>query len=84
MILFTSLRKELEEMKRQLHEKSRITNKASPRLNPQDGFPTISQEEKTPVNGEYTSRIPGTVTAASDSPIEPELDDMQAANCVIS
>jgi len=79
-----SLRKELEEMKRQLGQKSEVTHKTSPSVNLQDNVSTLTLEEKSPVNGEYGSRIAGTAVASSDSLIESQVHDMQEANCVIS
>ena len=71
-------------MKRQLGQKSKVTHKTSPSVNLQDNVSTLTLEEKSPVNGEYGSRIAGTAVASSDSLIESQVHDMQEANCVIS
>lgn len=80
-----SLRTELEEMKRQLHEKSKSTEKASTLITPRGSDLSLTADEKQEYrNGESSSRIPGRAVIA-DSPIEPNVDDIQdPANCVIS
>ena len=76
---------ELEEMKRQLHEKSKSTEKASTTNTPRgSGLPLTRDEKQEYRNGESSSRIPGRAVIA-DSPVEPKHDDLQdPANCVIS
>ena len=72
-------------MKRQLHEKSKGTEKASTIITPQGrGLPLTQDEKQEYRNGESSSRIPGRAVVA-DSPIETKHDDMQdPANCVLS
>ncbi|XP_078381950.1 uncharacterized protein LOC144664652 isoform X2 [Oculina patagonica] len=80
-----SLRMELEEMKKQLHEKSsRVVDKSPHIFTQQDSHPTSIDKEKTAMNGDHGSRIPGTAMDSTNSLVEPQLDDLQAANCVIS
>lgn len=76
---------ELEEMKRQLHDKSKSTEKASTIITPQGSGLSLTRDEQQEYrNEESYSRIPGTAVIA-DSPVEPKLDDLQdPANCVIS
>ena len=76
---------ELEEMKRQLHVKSKSTEKASTIITPQGSDLSLTRDEKQEYrNVESSSRIPGRAVIA-DSPVEPKHDDMQdPANCVIS
>ena len=72
-------------MKRQLHEKSKSTEKASTLITPRVSDLSLTRDKKQEYrNGESSSRIPGRAVIA-DSPVEPNLDDMQdPANCVIS
>ena len=75
-------------MKKQLHEKSRVIDKTPLSSHQQDSRPpSLDIEEMTAMNagGHYRSRIPGAAVASStDSLTEPQLEDLQAANCVIS
>ena len=71
-------------MKRQLHEKSKVVNKVSPSFSPQDSIRASARDQKPSVNGEYGSRIPEAALAAGGPLDETQMDDMQAANCVIS
>lgn len=72
-------------MKRQLHEKSKSTERASTIITPRGSDLSLTRDEKQEYrNGESSSRIPGRAVIA-DSSVEPNLDDMQdPANCVIS
>lgn len=72
-------------MKRQLHVKSKSTEKASTIITPQGSDLSLTRDEKQEYrNVESSSRIPGRAVIA-DSPVEPKHDDMQdPANCVIS
>lgn len=76
---------ELEEMKRQLHEKSKSTEKASTLITPRVSDLSLTRNKKQEYrNGESSSRIPGRAVIA-DSPVEPNPDNMQdPANCIIS
>lgn len=76
---------ELEEMKKQLHEKSsRVIDKSPHNFTQQDSNSTSFDKEKTAMNGGHGSRIPGTAMDSTNSLVEPQLEDLQAANCVIS
>lgn len=77
---------ELEEMKKQLYEKSsRVDDKKPHSFNRQDiGPTTLEKMEKTSINGNHETKIPGTAMDSSNSLDEPQLEDLQAANCVIS
>lgn len=82
----TSLRMELEEMKKQLHEKSSrsIIDNSPSNLTQRESYPTSFDKDKTSLNGGHGSRIPGAAMNSTNSLVEPQMDDLQAANCVIS
>ena len=81
--VFNSLRKELEEM-RKLCEKSKVGSKISPNFSPQDSIRSSPRDKEASLNGAHRSRIPGTTFTAGGPPDETQMDDIQAANCVIS
>ena len=72
-------------MKRLLHDKLKSTEKASTLITPRVSDLSLTRDKKQEYrNGESSSRIPGRAVIA-DSPIEPNVDDIQdPANCVIS
>lgn len=79
------LRMELEDMKKQLQEKSsRFDDKKPHSFNRPDISPTISEKmEKTSINDDRRAKMPGTVIGSSNS-LDESQQDVQEANCVIS
>lgn len=72
-------------MKKKLHEKSSHVIEKSPHNFAQQNSTTTSfEKEKSVMNGVHGSRIPGTAMDSTNSLVEPRLEDLQAANCVIS
>lgn len=76
---------ELEDMKKQLQEKSsRFDDKKPHSFNRPDISPTISEKmEKTSINDDHRTKMPGTVIGSSNS-LDESQQDVQEANCVIS
>jgi len=77
---------ELEDMKKQLQEKSsRFDDKKPHSFNRPDVGPTILEKiEKTSITDDHKIRMPGTAMGPSNSLDESQQEDLQAANCVIS
>ena len=77
---------ELEDMKKQLQEKSsRFDDKKPHSFNRPDISPTISEKmEKTSINDGLKAKMPGTTMGSSNSLDESQQEDIQEANCVIS
>jgi len=80
------LRMELEDMKKQLNEKSSQSDDKKPHSsNLADISPTTSEKiEKTPIPDEHRTKIPGTAMHFAKSLDESQQEDLQAANCAIS
>ena len=80
------LRMELEDMKKQLQEKSsRFDDKIPHSFNRPDVSPTILEKmEKTSITDGHNTKLPGTAMDPFNSLDESQQEDMQAANCVIS
>lgn len=77
---------ELEDMKKQLNEKSSQSDDKKPHSSNWAGIsPTTSEKsEKTPIKDEYRTKIPGSAMHSSKSLDESQQEDLQAANCAIS
>jgi len=77
---------ELEDMKKQLNEKSSQSDDKKPHSsNLADISPTTSEKiEKTPIPDEHGTKIPGTAMHFAKSLDESQQEDLQAANCAIS
>lgn len=80
------LRMELEDMKKQLQEKSsRFDDERPHSFNQPDISPTIFEKmEKTSITDDRKTKMPGTAMDPSNSLGGSQQEDLQAANCVIS
>ena len=77
---------ELEDMKKQLNEKSSQSDDKKPHSSDwADISPTTLEKiEKTPITDEHRTKISGTAMHSSKSLDESQQEDLQAANCAIS
>ena len=77
---------ELEDMKKQLQEKSsRFDDEKPHSFNRPDISPTILEKiEKTSINDDNKTKMSGTAMGSQNSLDESQQEDLQEANCVIS